>query len=437
MQRADALEIFKAGLAAVNARDVVRRTLRLEKDELGIGSERVALSPSSRICVVGAGKASARMAEAAEEMLGARVAGGVISVKDGHAGHSERISIREAGHPLPDARSLANGRAIIEAVQGLSAQDIVLCLLSGGGSALMESLGEGISLQHLRVVTAALMHAGANIVELNCVRKHLSLLKGGQLARWAQPAQVYSVILSDVVGDDLSVIASGPTCPDPSTFAEALETLVRFGIDRLSEAAVVRDYLQAGAEGKLTETPKPSEPLFEHVSNVIAANNREAVHAAAQRAHKLGYSSDIVTTYVQGEAREVAKVFVAIARERRAREEHRLCVLAGGETTVTVQAGSGRGGRNQELALSAALELNGLEGITLLAAATDGGDGSSDAAGAIVDGTTVAAGQRLGLNARRLLDANDSHRYFTALGSQVTTGPTLTNVNDILIMLIE
>ena len=316
--------------------------------------------------MVGAGKAGARMAEAVEEILGARVAGGVISVKDGHAGHSERISIREAGHPLPDARSLANGRAIIEAVRGLSAQDIVLCLLSGGGSALMESLGEGISLQHLRVVTSALMHAGANIVELNCVRKHLSLLKGGQLARWAQPAQVYSVILSDVVGDDLSVIASGPTCPDPSTFAEALETLARFGIDGLGEAAAVRDYLRAGAEGKLTETPKPSDPLFEHVGNVIAADNREAVRAAAQRAHELGYSSDIVTTYLQGEAREVAKVFVAIARERAAREVHRLCLLAGGETTVTVQPGGGRGGRNQELALSAALELNGLEGITLL-----------------------------------------------------------------------
>ena len=437
MQRADAQEIFQAGLAAVDARDVVRRTLRLKKDELGIGSERVALSPSSRIFMVGAGKASARMAEAAEEMLGARVAGGVISVKDGHAGHSERVSIREAGHPLPDARSLANGRAIIEAVRGLSEQDIVICLLSGGGSALMESLGDGISLQHLRVVTAALMHAGANIVELNCVRKHLSLLKGGQLARWAQPARVYSVILSDVVGDDLSVIASGPTCPDPTTFAEALETLVRFGIDGLSEAAAVRAYLQAGTAGKLTETPKPSDPVFEHVSNLIAANNREAVHSAAQRAHELGYASDIVSTYVQGEAREVAKVFVAIARERRAREEHRLCLIAGGETTVTVQAGGGRGGRNQELALSAALELNGLEGITLLAAATDGGDGSSDAAGAIVDGTTVAAGLRLGLNARRLLDANDSHRYFAALDSQVTTGPTLTNVNDILIMLIE
>ena len=387
--------------------------------------------------MVGAGKAGARMAEAVEEILGARVAGGVISVKDGHAGHSERISIREAGHPLPDARSLANGRAIIEAVRGLSAQDIVLCLLSGGGSALMESLGEGLSLQHLRVVTSALMHAGANIVELNCVRKHLSRLKGGQLARWAQPARVYSVILSDVVGDDLSVIASGPTCPDPSTFAEALETLARFGIDGLSEAAAVRDYLQAGAEGKLTETPKPSDPLFEHVGNVIAADNREAVRAAAQRAHELGYSSEIVTTYLQGEAREVARVFVAIARERAARDEHRLCVLAGGETTVTVQARGGRGGRNQELALSAALELNGLEGITLLAAATDGGDGSSDAAGAIVDGHTVAAGRGMGLNARRLLDANDSHRYFAALDSQVTTGPTLTNVNDLLIILIQ
>ena len=212
---------------------------------------------------------------------------------------------------------------------------------------------------------------------------------------------------------------------------------MRFSIDGLSEAAAVRDYLRAGADGKLSETPKPSDPLFEHVGNIVAADNRQAVRAAAQRAQELGYSPEIVTTYMQGEAREVAKVFVAIARERIAREAHRVCLLAGGETTVTVQAGDGRGGRNQELALSAALELNGLEGITLLAAATDGGDGSSDAAGAVVDGTTVAAGQRIGLNARRLLDANDSHRYFAALGSQVTTGPTLTNVNDILIILVR
>lgn len=435
--RADALDIFQAGLAAVNARDAVRKALRLEGDVLHVGKEYVALSPSSRIFVVGAGKAGARMAAAVEEILGVRLAGGVISVKDGHAGHSERISIREAGHPLPDARSLANGSAIIEAVRGLAQDDVVLCLLSGGGSALMESLGEGISLQHLRAVTSALMHAGANIVELNCVRKHLSLLKGGQLARWAQPARVYSVILSDVVGDDLSVIASGPTCPDASTFSEALETLVRFGVDGLAEVASVRDYLQAGVDGRFSETPKPADELFKHVGNLIAANNREAVHAAAQRARELGYSPEIVTTYVQGEAREVAKVFVAIARERKAREEHQLCLLAGGETTVTVEMAGGRGGRNQELALSAALELSGLEGITLLAAATDGGDGSSDAAGAIVDGDTVSSGQKLGLNARKLLDANDSHGYFGRLDSQVTIGPTLTNVNDLLIILIE
>jgi glycerate-2-kinase len=434
--RAKALQIFQSGLAAANARDVVCKTLRLEQENLWIGAERVLIGPSSRIVVVGAGKASAPMAEAAEEALGARIAAGVVSVKDRHGGHTARIQIREAGHPLPDARSLANGEAIIAAVQGLTAQDVVLCLLSGGASALMESLGTGISLAQLRMITSALMHAGANIVELNCVRKHLSALKGGQLARWAQPASLYALILSDVVGDDLSTIASGPTCPDPSTFSDALDILNRFGADRISEAAAVKAYLQAGTEGRIVETPKADDPLFGRVRNLIVGNNRGAVDAAAQRARELGYSPEIVSTYVQGEAREVGKVFVAIARERVVRGEHRLCLLAGGETTVTVRGG-GRGGRNQELAMSAALELDGLYGITLLSAATDGGDGSSDAAGAIVDGTTVSSGRHLGLNARQMLGANDSHHFFADLGAQVTTGPTLTNVNDMLIILID
>ena len=434
--RAEALAIFQAGLAAADARDAVRRVVHLEGDELFIGGARVALGPSSRVVVVGAGKAGARMAAAVEEILGERISGGVISVKDGHATQCERIHIHEAGHPLPDERSLANGRAIIDTVRGLAAQDVVLCLLSGGGSALMEALGAGLALPQLRAVTGALMHAGANIVELNGVRKHLSILKGGQLARWAQPASAYAVILSDVVGDDLSVIASGPTCPDPTTFGEALHTMVRFGVDRLEESAAVMDYLRAGEHGSLMETPKPDNPLFARVGNVIAASNREAVHAAAARASELGYTTEIVTTFLQGEAREVAKVLAAIARERKSGGAHALCLLAGGETTVTVRTAGGRGGRNHELALSAALELNGMEDVTLLAAATDGGDGSSDAAGAIVDGDSVMLGQLRGLNARRLLDANDSHRFFAETGAQVMTGPTLTNVNDLVVILI-
>jgi glycerate 2-kinase len=432
----DALQIFLAGLAAANARDVVRGSLRLEKYDLWAGAERVSLSPSSRIVVVGAGKASARMAEAAEQILGTRIARGFISVKDGHGGHTARITIHEAGHPLPDARSLANGEAIVASVRGLTAHDVVVCLLSGGGSALMESLGAGLTLAHLRVITTALMHAGANIVELNCVRKHLSVLKGGQLARWAQPATLFALVLSDVVGDDLSAIASGPTCPDPTSFSDALEIVERFGVDRASETSAVVAYLHAGTEGRIAETPKRADPLFDRVRNLIVGNNRGAVSAAALRARELGYSPEIITTYLQGEAREVGKVLVAIARERIARGDQRSCLLAGGETTVTVR-GAGRGGRNQELALAAAIELDGLDGITLLAAATDGGDGSSDAAGASVDGTTLSSGRSLGLNARQLLDANDSHRFFATLGSQVMTGPTLTNVNDMLIILID
>lgn len=434
--RADALQIFRAALAAADAQQAVRRNLSMEGDRLLVGQTQIQLRDRARSVVVGAGKASARMTQAIEAMLGERVSGGLVSVKDGHSAPTCWIEIHEAGHPLPDERSLRNGRAIIERVGGLGADDVVLCLISGGGSALMEALGGGLTLSHLRTVTSELMHAGANIVELNCVRKHLSLIKGGQLARWAQPAAVCALILSDVVGDDLSTIASGPTCPDPTTFGDALEIIQRFGVGQSSEAREVVDYLERGARGEFAETPKASDPLFARVHNHIIGSNRLAVEAAAREARARGYRTEIITTFMQGEARETAKLLVAIAREKRAQGAARLCLLAGGETTVTVR-GQGQGGRNQELALSAAIELEGIAGVTLLSAATDGGDGSSDAAGAIVDGETLRRARAVGLRAQPMLDQNDSHRFFAALGDQVITGPTFTNVNDLVIILIE
>lgn len=436
VQIADARAIFEAALAAADAYNAVSRNLRLADGVLYAGPHAMPLTPESRMIVVGAGKASARMAQAVEDVLGDRIHGGIIAVKDGHAVPTRRVRVVEAGHPLPDERSLAAGQAILDQVRGLSRDDFVLCLISGGGSALMEALGEGLTLQDLRAVTRALMHGGGNIVELNTVRKHLSLIKGGQLARCAQPARVVALILSDVVGDELSSIASGPTVADPTTFAAALDILRRYDVSGTSETRAVSAYLARGAGGGLPDTPKPDDSLFKSVSNVIVGSNRMALDAAVTRAEALGYRTEVLTTYMQGEAREAGRLLAGIARERRERQApgERWCLLAGGETTVTVR-GHGRGGRNHELALAAALALDGQPGVAVLSAATDGGDGSSDAAGAVCDGGTLARAQALGLNARALLDDNDSDRFFSALGDQVKPGPTLTNVNDVVIML--
>ena len=435
-----ARQIFRAALAAADAAAAVRRNLQWQGDALQVGATRFPLEPSSRISVVGAGKASARMAQTVEDILGARIHHGFISVKDGHGAPTRYTTIHEAGHPLPDERSLANGRHILTQVHGLAPHDLALCLISGGGSALMELLGEGLTLDHLRTITRAVMLGGANIVELNCVRKHLSRLKGGQLARAAQPARLCALILSDVVGDDLSAIASGPTCPDATTFADALDVVRRYAwrgnpSDDAPLAPLIH-YLERGERGELPDTPKPDDPLFLQVYNLVIGNNRMAVEAAAQQARALGYQTEIITTFMQGEAREAGKLLAAIARERVTQGARKLCLLAGGETTVSV-SGKGKGGRNQELALAAAIALEGLAGVTLLSAATDGGDGSSDAAGALVDADTLARARAKDLRAQRMLDDNDSHSFFAALGAQVVTGPTFTNVNDVVVMVVE
>jgi len=301
----------------------------------------------------------------------------------------------------------------------------------------MESLGEGLALDDLRAVTRGLMLGGATIVELNAVRKHLSLIKGGQLARQAGPARIAALVLSDVIGDDLSSIASGPTTADPSTFAGALDIMRRYGVDHHPEAQTAMRYLEAGAAGAHAETPKPGDALFADVHNVIVGSNRLAIEAAATRAETLGYRVEVLTTYLHGEARDAGRVLAGIARERSERRApgERWCLLAGGETTVTVR-GHGRGGRNHEMALAAALALEGVPDVTMLCAATDGGDGASDAAGALCDGQTVPHARACGLRPQAMLDDNDSHTFFAALGAQVRPGPTLTNVNDIAIMLI-
>ncbi|MDQ3704898.1 MAG: glycerate kinase [Chloroflexota bacterium] len=392
------------------------------------------------IYVLGAGKAGAAMCRAAEEVLGMRLAGGLVIVKDGHVGDAalERIEIVEASHPVPDQRGVEATGRLLELANRAGENDLVLCLISGGGSALMPAPADGLSLQDIQQTTQALLRAGATINELNAVRKHLSRISGGRLARAAAPARVLSLVLSDVTASPLDVIASGPTAPDPTTFQDALGVLARYGLSGDVPPSVL-ERLQAGARGDVEETPKPHDPLFACVENAIVASNVIAVEAAAAKAWELGLDTVIMSTYVEGEASEVGLVLAGVAKEiaTYSRPVTRPgCVLFGGETTVTVR-GYGVGGRNTELALSAAVGIGGMgPGVLVASLATDGGDGSSPSAGAIVDGTTIAEGEALGLNHAVALANNDSYTYLSQVGDALMLGPTGTNVNDIMAVFV-
>ena len=429
-----------AALAAVEPSRAVARFLSRDGSDLRAGDARVPLAADASVRIVAAGKAAAAMTAAAAETLGDRLERGVLVTKHGHlAGHPlpPTIDAFEAGHPVPDEAGRAAVVAFEEALAGRREGNVVLALLSGGASALLADPANPISLSELQATTGLLLRSGASIVELNAVRKHLSRLKGGQLARLAAPATVVSLILSDVVGDPLDVIASGPTAPDPTTFAEAWNVVERRDLaDALPASVRVR--LRAGVEGRLPETPKPGDPLFGRVHNVLVGSNRLAALAAAGEARALGYTTLLLSTFVEGEAREVARVVAALGRGVLAHGDPApppACLVLGGETTVTVR-GNGRGGRNQELALAAALALEGTDGISVMALATDGSDGPTDSSGAIVDGATAAAIRAAGLDPASALAANDAYPALEAAGSQLKTGPTGTNVNDLTVVLV-
>ncbi len=390
-----------------------------------------------RVWVVGAGKASAQMALGVERLLGKRVAGGAVVVKYGHGAPLKRVKLFEAGHPVPDEAGVAGAAAVAAVADEAREGDLVLALISGGASALMVSPAEGLALTDKQECTRLLLACGATIHEMNAVRKHLSALKGGQLARRAAPSRVWALLLSDVIGDNLDVIGSGPCAPDASTFADAVAVLRRYGIwDQTPEP--VRRHLHAGLDGQLKETPKEGDTLFRTVSNVVVGSNAQAIEAAAAEAKLLGYRPLVLTTTLDGEAREQARMLAAIAREAQMSgrpAKAPVCILAGGETTVTLR-GQGRGGRNQEFALAAALALEGTRGIAVLAAGTDGTDGPTDAAGAVVDGATVARAQKAGFAPAAFLADNDSYPLLQATGEAVMTGPTGTNVMDIYAALV-
>ncbi len=431
--RRHALEIFGAALKAADPKASIRAKLQLWANKLVIDQGEWDLSRSGKILILGAGKASANMAEAVEEILGDRISNGLINTKYGHSASLARIRLNECGHPVPDEAGVRGAREILDLARSADANDIVIVLVSGGASALLPLPAEGITLADKQAATSLLLACGATIHEINAVRKHLSAIKGGRLAAAAAPAQVISLILSDVVGDDLDVIGSGITAPDRSTFADALAVLDKYGL-RARVPQAVRDYLEAG----LVETPKPDDPAFEGTRNIIVGSNRIALEAAADKAVDLGYAPLILSSVIEGEAREVAVVETAIAKEVRLSGNPiapPACLLFGGETTVNLR-GSGKGGRNQELALAAAVRIAGMDGIAVLSGGTDGTDGPTDAAGGIVDGAT-ANGDQSRAAALEALANNNSYECLDVVGSLVRTGPTGTNVADVQVILVR
>jgi hydroxypyruvate reductase len=434
--RAAAQAILREGLLAADPHRLVRRQFKLRAGVLEVAGVRHRLG-RGRVAIVAVGKAAVPMARAAEEVLGERLSVG-LAVSTAAQETLDRVRLRTASHPVPDARGLAASAEVLALARDLGRDDLLLVLLSGGASALLPSPADGVTLEDKARTTTLLLRAGATIHETNAVRKHLSRLKGGGLARAAAPARVVTLVLSDVVGDDLSTIASGPTVADPTTFTDALEVLQRRGV--LDDApASVRARLQAGARGELPETPKPGDAAFRRVATRIVGSNRLSVEAAAREARRQGLRPLVLTTRLEGEAREAARVLVAVLRE--CVESARpvappVCLLAGGETTVTVR-GEGQGGRNQELAVAAAQALDAFPVPAVVASfATDGVDGASDAAGGIADDTTVSRAAALGLApAAAFLAANDTRNYLGPLGDLVVTGPTGTNVVDLVALL--
>lgn len=443
LQRDRLVEIYRAALAAVDPYNAVIRAVRVENNKLAAGGSVYDLNHLDRIIIVGAGKATAAMAAAVEDVFGDKIDQGLIIVKYGHTGKLTTIEQVEAAHPVPDEAGVQGTQRVIEIVRRADEKTLVVCLLSGGGSSLLVAPLHGVTLEDKQRTTDLLLKAGATIDELNTVRKHLSAVKGGRLARIAHPATVVSLILSDVIGDRLDVIASGPTASDSSTFSDAAVVIEKY---RLTPAipSRVTSLIERGKAGHEPETVKSGDACFLRTRNVIVGSNAQALAAAQEKATALGWKPEVVTAELQGEAREAARLLARKALETRAKMKpgERCCLLYGGETTVVVR-GAGVGGRNQELALAFALDIAGMSGITLLSAATDGTDGPTNAAGAVVDGNCVKKARERGIHPEAYLCNNDSYTFFQRLDSHsrekhhVITGPTGTNVMDIQIILIE
>ena len=428
------LEGYEAALNAVQPRKLLESKLALQGSTLKVDDLAFDLQKYKHIYIVGGGKASGEMAAALEQILGKWLTIGIVNVPKGNKPQTEKITLNEASHPVPDESGVSGAVKMLEIAKKAGPDDLLICLISGGGSSLMPLPTEGVTLRDKQELTKALLRSGASIAEVNTVRKHLSAFKGGNLAKAAYPATVLSLIISDVVGDGLENIASGPTAPDQSTFQDAVDILKKHSIwDKVPVA--VKETLVEGLNGEVAETPKPKDPIFEKVHNVIVGSNQSACNAVKQYFEAKSFQTCLLTKPLEGEASNVAVSIAQKIREATAAMPKPVCLIGGGETTVTVK-GKGVGGRNQELALAVALQLKGLRGFVFAGLSTDGVDGPTDAAGAIIDDFTLSSAKILGLNPEALLKNNDSCKFFMRLQDLVFTGPTGTNVNDLAIAVI-
>ena len=430
-------KIFMAGVRSVLPEMIITGIMKLDGSVLSIGDHKFNIEEYRNIYVIGAGKASAAMGHYVETILGNRITGGHIVVKYGYSCKLKRISVTEAGHPVPDSEGFRAAQEIIKIAVGADQDDLVICLISGGASALLADLPENLMPEELYIVNNLLVRCGATINEINCVRKHLSRIKGGHLARIIRPATLVTLILSDVTGNPLEVIGSGPTVPDPSTFSDALTVIEKYNLTADMTAGVL-NHLMDGLNGIHPETPKPGDPLFDDTVNILAGTNQIALKASKEEALRLGFRSYIIDTELNGDVESVCESVLKMALSFRNNNDipKPACLLYGGETTVKV-SGNGRGGRNQHLALSMAIRLRNIPGITFLAAGTDGTDGPTDAAGAVVDSETTGKAAFMNEDPVDYLCEFNSYDFFKRVGGLLKTGPTFTNVMDLLVVIIE
>jgi len=441
--RADIKTIYSAAISAVDPATALQSRLKRHKNVLSLQDDHnrtleLNLNNYAHIFIVGTGKATAAMAGATEKILGKHLSTGCITVKKGYTEKLTKTEIIEAGHPLPDKHSQTGAKKIIRLLSTAGDKDLVISLISGGGSALLTLPAPPLTLKQVQSVSSLLMECGATIHEINGVRKHLSRIKGGRLAQMASPATVVNIMISDVVGDNPDIIASGPFMPDESTFADALETIEKYHLtDKVPGPVLTR--LTAGTRGDIAETPKKNAPAFQKTVNVTIASNRIALKAAKRAAERIGYQAIILSSLFEGDTKDLAFFHSRIALEVHPAADPvppPACIISGGETTVQVK-GNGLGGRNMEFALHSAVFIDGYDKITVASIGTDGTDGPTDAAGAVADGLTLKRAREMALSPEAYIKKNDSYHFFKKLNDLIITGPTNTNVMDIRIMLIH
>ena len=427
--------LIQSSLEAADSGKAMEQSIVLRGHRLCVSTVRYDLSQYRRVVCVGAGKASAHMAQTLERILGGYLEAGMVIVKNGYGTQTQKVHVVEASHPLPDARGVRATKQILKIVRSLTKRDLLIVLLSGGASSLLCAPAPGLSLRDKRKTTNMLLRCGAHIQELNTVRKHLSAVKGGQLAQ-ATSAKTLTLIMSDVLEDDLATIGSGPTVPDPTTFQEAKTILQHYEIwGNLPES--IRKHLEQGIRGRIPETWKSKRRHLLHHHSIILANNRTAIDGMAKEAKRLGLRLCILDSPLQGQAKDLGTILGAITKDIREfgnPVRPPACLITGGEPTVTV-TGSGKGGRAQECVLAAAQELAGLSNVVVAGFGTDGTDGPTDVAGAMVDGKTIQRAKKHGISIENILERHDSYTFFNQVGGHIITGPTHTNVNDIYLIL--